>query len=288
MQCKKSKNTLIPDNTPPDYKAIPTIRIENYVNRVFIDLLGREATNSERGLYTNYLKKYNLSLAARDTMIGTLQTDTQFRVGDSSYQHAAFQRIYDLSKARFLEGADDADIASFIGIIQFGIRVARLEGDSVAVYNGLDQIKKYENVLLSKYRFRKKSIGYSEMCAAMCNNPIYDEINMNSFNFVNASFDDLFRRAPSEQERNNAIEIIDKNIPKEILGKPASNKNEYLSVLTNSAEFFEAQIRWLFFILLQREAKTEEVGKYFSTFYQTKNMQTVQKEIMKTDEYAQF
>ena len=286
--CNKTEDILIPNNTPPDYKSVPTIKVENYVNRAFIDLLGREPTEVERMQYTNYLKLHELSMASRDTMLRELVFDANYRVGDSSYNHACFQRIYDLSKARFLEGASDGDIGQQIGILEFSITISRLNGDSVGVYAAKDAQKRFRDILESRWKYRLGIISYGEMCAYMINNPIYDQINMNSFNFVNASFDDLFQRQPVKDEFNAAYDIIDKNIPRQIFGNWAANKNEYLSVLTNTAEFYEAQIRWMYYVLLQREANTQEVINLFGNYSRTKNLQDVQIQIIKTDEYAQF
>lgn len=286
--CTKSEDILVPGNVPPDYKSVPTIKVENYINRLFIDLLGREATDSERIERTEFLKKAELGMDARIQIITELQEDSSYRVGDSSYRHAYYQRIYDISKARFLEGASDPDIAQFIGNLHFAIKIARLDGDSVAVYSALAAIETYDRILRSKREYRLGIIGYGEMCAAMMNNPIYDQINMNSFNYVNATFDDLYSRNPTQDEFNRAYDIIDKNQPRELFGKWAANKNEYCDVLTQSAEFYEAQIRWIYYVLLQRDATTQEVINLYSNFASTRNMQKVQLAILKSDEYAQF
>lgn len=288
VSCKKSETLIVGNNVPPNYKSVPTIKVENYVNRLYIDLLGREATDSERITRTELLKSKNLDEATRIQMITELQEDTTYHVGDSSYKHAYYQRIYDLSKARFLEGAADDEIAQFLGNLDFAIKVNRLNGDSIAVYAALDAKTKYENILKSKRLYRLGIITYAEMCAAMLNNSIYDQINMNSFNFVNASFNDLFGRNPTHDEFTRAYDIIDKNTPRELFGQWASNKNEYCSVLTNSSEFFEGQIRWMYYVLLQREATTQEVINLFTDYKNTKNLQKVQLEILKSDEYAQF
>ena len=288
LSCNKSEDILISGNTPPDYRSVPTIKVENYVNRYFIDLLGREPTDTERVYHTALLKRNKLSLAARDTLINILLYDTSYHIGDSSYRHACIQRIYDLSKARFLEGAGDDDIAQFIGNLEFSIIISRLNGDSVGVFAAKAEQKKYRDVLQSKWKYRKGIATYSNMCEAMLNNSIYDQINMNSFNYVNASFDDLFQRQPLKDEFSAAYDIIDKNIPRQIFGRWAANKNEYCDVLTHTPEFYEAQIRWIYYLLLQREAKTQEVINLLGNYIRTENMQEVQKAIVKTDEYAQF
>jgi hypothetical protein len=234
------------------------------------------------------LKSNGLAYSTRDSLIRILQWDSTFRLGDSSYRHAYSQRLYDVSKARFLEGASDPDIGQAIGSLRFGITVARLEGDSVRVYANLDAISKYSNVLISRQRYRLQEIGYSEMVACMINNPIYDGINMNSFNYVIASFDDVLRRNPTQDEFTRAYQIIDKNEPQEIFGVWAANKNEYAQALTQTDGFFEAQIRWSYFLLVQREPLTKELNQFLQPYLQNRRIEDVQRAIAITDEYAQF
>ncbi|MBS3913482.1 MAG: hypothetical protein KG003_03225 [Bacteroidetes bacterium] len=286
--CKKSESLTVDGNTPPDYHSVPTIKVENYVNRLFIDLLGREATNDERNSRTDYLKAEGLSMAAREKIILELQLDTTYHDGDSSYHHAYCQRIYDLSKARFLEGATDGEVGQFIGNLNFAIVVARLDGDSVAVYSYLAEKKRYEDIIHSKRRYRLGQITYADMAVPMIDNAIYDQINMGSFNFVNAAFDDLFTRKPTQEEFNRSYDVIDKNLPRDIFGLTASNKREFLIAMTTTSEFYEAQIRWEYYLLLQREASTQEVINLFNNYSKTKNLAAVQLAILKTDEYAQF
>jgi hypothetical protein len=286
--CTKSYDTLVDGNRPPNYGSIPTLKIDNYVNRLFIDFLGREATEVERNDWVFKLKSNGLAYSTRDSLIRILQWDSTFRLGDSSYRHAYSQRLYDVSKARFLEGASDPDIGQAIGSLRFGITVARLEGDSVRVYANLDAISKYSNVLISRQRYRLQEIGYSEMVACMINNPIYDGINMNSFNYVIASFDDVLRRNPTQDEFTRAYQIIDKNEPQEIFGVWAANKNEYAQALTQTDGFFEAQIRWSYFLLVQREPLTKELNQFLQPYLQNRRIEDVQRAIAITDEYAQF
>ena len=286
--CTKQDQVKVDGNIPPDYSGVPTIIVENYVNRLYIDLLGREATNVERNLFTDSLINNDLDTNTRKNLIKTLQYSTKYREGDSSYMHAWHERIYNLSKARFVDGADDGEFNRLVGNLSFGLKIARLEGDSVRVFQSLDAINNIRKVTLSKYRLRTGIIDYSAMCAAMLNNSIYDQINMNSFNFVNASYDDVLNRNPSGSELLEGIEIIDKNAPTKFFHSWASNKSEYCYVLTKANEFYEAQIRWMYYILLRRDAGTSEVADIYKTYRQSEQLQDVQLPICISDEYAQF
>ena len=62
FSCTESENIDINNNKLPKYKSISTLRIENYVQRMFIDLLGRESTNQERDSFTAQLKRADLKI----------------------------------------------------------------------------------------------------------------------------------------------------------------------------------------------------------------------------------
>ena len=286
--CTKTENIDLSNNKLPKYKSISTLRIENYVQRMFIDLLGRESTNQERDSFTAQLKRANLHDTCRRRLVRTLLYDTSYHIGDSSYRHAFAQRIYDLSKARFLEGASDPSIAQFVGNLDFAIAIARLEGDSTRVYLYYDYRKKYFDVLNSRILFKKNRIDYRQMTAAMINNPIYDGINMNSFNFVNAAFDNTLSRKPTVDEFNRSFDIIDKNLSRTLFGRWATNKNEFCEVLTESDAFHEGQIRWFYYVMIQREPTTAEVSNLFFSFVQSHRIEEILEILLITDEYAQF
>ena len=288
FSCTESENIDINNNKLPKYKSISTLRIENYVQRMFIDLLGRESTNQERDSFTAQLKRSDLLDSCRTRLVRTLLYDTTYHVGDSSYRHAFAQRIYDISKARFLEGASDPSIAQFVGNLDFAIAVARLEGDSTRVYLYYDYRKKYFDVLNSRILFRKNLIDYRQMTASMINNSIYDGINMNSFNFVNAAFDNVLSRKPTGDEFSRSFDIIEKNLSRSLFGRWATNKNEFCQVLTESDAFHEGQIRWFYYVMVQREPTTAEVSKLFFPFIKNHRIEEILETILITDEYAQF
>ena len=285
--CKK-KETFVPNNTAKPYENVSTVKLENYINRLYIDLLGREPLDNENIRDVAFLRAGDLSYDVRKQLITRLMTDTTYVVGDSSYKRAYYQRIYDLTKARLLEGASDDDFYEEIGPALFGIKSSRLLGDSIGVYAGFDVVNKCYNVLRSRRNYQYKNISINQMYAYMLNNTIYDRINMNSLNFVNASYDDLFFRFPTRDEFDIAYDIIESGKGGSLFGGFATNKSEYCTMLTNSREFHEGLIKWCYIILIGREPTTQETYNLFQDFYNTKDLQKVQTLILMTDEYAHF
>lgn len=288
VSCTKEETVIRSNNTPPKYSEVSTIMVENYVNRLFIDVLGREATDVERNQFVLALRKGKLNLNTRDSIVKTLQFDTTYSVGDSSYRKAYTTRIYNIGKSRFLEGAADMDIVQRSSNLGFAILVSQLDGDSVSMYYAINEKKKYDRVLISNYWFSRNRITYNQLCEYMLNNGIYDMINMGSFNFVNATFDDLYGRKPSNEEFNRSYQIIEKNNPQFIFNQVISNKNEFCKGITTNSGFYEAEIRWWYFQYIRMEINSSQLYPILAQYLKDESIENMQRKILISDEYAQF
>lgn len=288
QSCKKD-GEIIPGNNAPYYDGIPSVVIENYINRLFIDLIGREPLDVEMASELAALKTAELNSSARNVLINKLQTDATFIQGDSSYKHAYYIRFYELSKARMLEGASDYQIdQQFISILSFGVYADSISGDSFSMELGKQKIRLLEDVLAIPYDYRMGSAEIKDVYARLLNNAVYDEINMNTFNFLRASFDDLFFRFPTQSEFDKGYNMVEFDKPEILFGTSGQNKGDYVSIMVNSKEFYEGMIRWLYQTLLAREPSTTEVYNHMITFYQDHDVQKLQRAILITDEYANF
>ncbi len=285
--CKKDPD-IIPDNDAPYYSEVSDLLIENYINRVYIDQIGREPFDTEMAAELLTLKAADLSFEARDAMIIKLQTNTDFIEGDISYNHAYYNRLYEQGKSRFLEAASNAEIQEVMGPISAGILSDSLNGNWEGLAERYSLLSKLQAVLDSEEKYRTGEIGINEVCAAMVNNAVFDEIKMNTFNFVNATFDNLFFRYPTDVEFYAGFNIVEFNQPATILGYSAQNKDEYVEILTNSQEFYEGMIVWSYQLMLAREPSTAETNTLMTDFYADHDLQKVQRAIMITDEYAHF
>ena len=286
--CTEREEVVQKDNEPLDVHRVSTIKVKNYVNRTFIDIIGRNPTDEEMDSIVTDLETRNLSKEARIEFINRLQTDNSFRIGDSSYQKVYYQRIYDMVKSKLLEGADDSEFRRIIGNNNFAVKVARLEGDSIRVFRALDRISTAQEVLNSKGEYRYGLIKINDMFARMANNSIYDVINMNTFNFINATFDDYFYRFPTQEEFDIAFDIVQNNEAGFLFDQYASNKAEYCQVLVNSDEFYVGLINWTYNNLLSRNPNAQEVNNLYDSLRATANLQWLQYTVASTDEYANF
>ena len=111
---------------------------------------------------------------------------------------------------------------------------------------------------------------------------------MNTFNFVNASFDNMFYRFPTEAEFDAGYDMIENNNPAIIFGESGQNKQDYIQILVKSREFYEGLEKWMYNSLMQREPSTQEIMNEMEDFFFDHDVQKVQRHLIRTDEYANF
>ena len=285
--CEK-ETIIIPNNNAPNYDEIPTILLENYVNRLYIDLIGREPLDEEMNLDVQFLRDNNVTIESRDTLISKLQFDTTYVEGDISYKNAYFHRLYEMVKVRMIEGASNAYIENEMGIFLFFYEVDSLAGNLIGAHNNLINYYRLKDIIDSESLFYNNFIDIKEMHRRMLNNAIYDQINMNTFNFVNAAFDNLLFRYPTQNEFNCSYSMIEDEIPQIVLGFSGSNKDDLINIICNSREFYEGIIHWSYLTLLARVPSTIETDYLMNDFYISCDFHKLQRYIMKTDEYAHF
>ena len=188
--CKREDN-IIPNNNAPYYGEIPTLLLENYVNRCYIDLLGREPLDDEMIEDVQFLRDNEVTIDSRDQLLYKLQFDTTFIEGDSSYNQAYFHRFYELVKVRLIEGAANSYINSENANWLFEYEKDSIAGNMINAYKRLLEYNKLNDILKSEKQYRNGVISVSEYHRRMVYNSIYDDINMNTFNYIK-HFDNLF------------------------------------------------------------------------------------------------
>ncbi|NNC96052.1 MAG: hypothetical protein HKN92_10855 [Chitinophagales bacterium] len=286
--CKQDE-VLIPGNNPPGSNAVSSIIIENYVNKCFIDLLGREPIDDEMVQESSLIKEGGLADSVKLALVQKLQFDSNWVEGDSSYHIAYNRRLYDISKVRMVEGISDGDLNTSIGIFSFQLESDSLSGDSAGVARWRDEIKELRRVLRLQYQFRSYKISISEVFRRLIDNSVYDEINMNTFNFINATFDNLYYRFPTTDEFDNSWTMIEDNSSVILLGRNGHNRGDYMDIVTSSEEFYEGLIRWQFETLMGREATADESLTLLKLLLQEGyTFQQLQQYIMIDEDYSNF
>ena len=287
LSCKKDVE-IIADNDAPYYGELPTLLLENYVNRLYIDLIGREPLDDELDKDVQFLRDKEVTLESRGDLIKKLQFDTSFVEGDSSYKFAYYHRMYDMLKVRLLEGASNGYIGSELNNHYSAYILDSVNGKMLNANKKLLKYHTLNNVLKAELQYYNGEIEINEVHRRMIFNTVYDAINMNTFNFINAAFDNLLFRFPTEYEFYEVYKMIEDNTAQIVLGGSANNKGDFTHLICNTKEFYEGTIVWCYGTLLARNPTTEETAFLMDTYILDKDFQKVQRFIMKTDEYAHF
>ena len=286
--CKKASSDLYTDNDAPAFSKVSSVKVRNFVNRPFIDLIGREPSDVEMDLTTAAVQSGNANTDSRAALVEKLMRDTTFRSGDTSYTMAYHKRIYDLGKIRFLEGVSQAQLNQQADIYRSSAISDSLGGNLSGYQQNTAKYQLLVNVLLSSSRYLNGEITLQQQYAAMLNNGIYDIINMNSFNFVNACYNDLFYRFPSGAEFNIGYAMVEDNVPGALYNQTGQNKQDFVTILTSGQECKEGIIVWSYQTLLARNPSSAELYDEMLKFGLDNDLKGLQKRLIITNEYANF
>ena len=286
--CQEDEIVVVPDNQPPQGQYVSTVQIENYIQRCFIDLLGREALDEEMDFYFNLLKTNELSSESRDAMLLDLQQDTSYRQGDSSYRHAYSQRIYSLGKGRMLESVENDYIYQEMGQLQNDLSGAINNGDSSLAAFFRERIQDAQAVLNIPKDYRLGLLTIDSMHVRLMDNLVYDQINMGTFNFVISAFDNLLYRYPTDAEYEAGYTMVEDNVSTILMGQSGTNRGDFIRIMTEGQAFYQGMIMWTFKTLLLRDPTPNELSFYIASYFVDKDFEKLQRAIMSTDEYANF
>lgn len=269
-------DTTITGNDPPPYSGVSDVQINSYINRFYIDLVGRAPTQDELNSNREYLENNQLNEAAKDTLIRQLMETKAY-----------YDVLFSLTSADFINGTDSAAIAQeikLVNLIYHFDSVAGLVENFIYYQYELDRLYNLQHITDD---FRNGTVTLNEYYAAFLNNYFYDMINMGSENFVKGSFSDLYRRSPSQSELISGTTIVDGN-PAIIFQQDGNSKGDFITIATTTGEFYQGLVIKSYNQLLLRDATSQELAEGTVALQQSKNYPAFQKKLIKTAEYAGF
>ena len=269
--CQKD-DIIIQDNTAPPDSTISTLILENYVAKCYISLLGRDPSDTEEQTAIQLLRQNNLSIASRKQMIDVILSDIEYRDKILEYNsikllNAPFDTI-EIQTQLFIYNnlVNDPEYAPFLDIIQ-------------AIIDNLETLESTPD------DFRNGIIRMQEMHRRLVTNDIYDQINMGSFNFVLSMYNHFLFRDPTGEEHDAGISMVD-GFNAVIFYETGNSKTQFIDIFLNSDDYFEGQVRELYFRYLFREPTSEEQSYHAVRYRDSGDFDRLQKDILSTDEFA--
>lgn len=281
IACKKTEiqevheTYLIEGNDPPNYNGVTSLQVQNYVGRVYIDLLGEQPAVDVLQEKVTALQNANLSMESREAFISELMEDEEYYVN-----------VYNYTAVQFINGVPRTEIQEQIDVFEFVIQQYYDQGE-VQLAQFLEyEVQKLQSLVDADTEWAEGNISLNEFYGRFCYNGIYDEINMGSENMVISCFENLFGRYPTNSELENGVAMVD-GISTILLQQNGNSKTDFVHIVTHTSEFYLGRVFEQYQRLLTRspEPVEEQSG---STLLATEGLQAFQTSILITDEYAGF
>jgi hypothetical protein len=276
----EQEQVVIDGNEAPPYSEITTVQIQSYVNKLYIDLLGREPDLAELEGRSATLKAAGLTTEARSTL-----------VSDLINQPAYYARFWEIYRRAYLNGVSDNLIQQQRGAFQFAYDDLSQNTDPNSIAYAsfiLLELEKIDLLLSANEDYENGTIAINEFMARIAFNNICDEINMGAENMVLACFENFLKRQPTIAELTAGVEMVDANQSAQLLLQDGNDKNDFVNIITSNPEFYQGLVFDIYQQLLVREPTSTEMVNATENLLQNKNYQAIQQTLTTTDEYAGF
>ncbi len=269
-------DTTITGNDPPPYNGISELQIKLYINKLYVDLIGRQPSSLELSIQFDFLKTNHLSISSRENVVSQLLNTTDF-----------YNRLFDITSADMTNGIDSVDIADATTQFYYFIYFDSLNGLSQNLPYYYAELLRLNAISSCKTELKNNTINLREFYRRFVDNYFYDQVNMGTENFVIGSFDDLYLRTPTASELQNASAMVD-GASTTLFDQSGTNKGDYEIIIVNSPEFTEGFIRKCYIQFLLRNPTSGEMGLETQTLNVSLDWKTLIKKLVSTDEYAGF
>ena len=270
------ENLIIDNNTPPENNNVSTLQLNNYLNNIYIDLYGRAPTEGELAADRDFLRDNGITEEARGVLIEQMM---------ESYEY--YKNINVLTNQKMLVDVDSITVIYKIELYEYFIELNNLGGDTLTNPFWEYEIYKLQQLLTAPVDLYNGTIGIDEYMARFIYNAFYDEVNMGTLNFVIACFENLFGRAPTDEELDDGIRMVD-GASSQLFLIDGSSKEDFIAIATTHPEFYQGQVFEAFTTLLARDPDSYEMNLYTNMMMESNHFNEVKRLILQSEEYAGF
>lgn len=261
---------VIPGNEAPPDQTIEDVTIRNYVNRVYVTVLGREAETTELEGEFNLLRSNNLSMQSRLQFLGDVFAESEYR-----------PHLYDRERLELLNNLDTAEINNQIFVFNY------ILGDTSFQY--LWEQAEYELARLDSLNavpndLAANTLSFENLQRRCIDNYFYDQINMGTENFVVSCFQHFLDRYPTDYELTQSKNMVN-GAPAIVFLQSGQSKTDFMNIFLSSTNYKEGLVLNLYRRFLLRAPTSVEMGNATAAYQLTYDYEQMQKDILATNEY---
>lgn len=268
--CEKSELERVGGNIAPPDTTVEVNIYEDYVNKTYILVLGREPSALEFEKAVDSLKVHGLDESSRYNFLNTV-----FSLSDYKWRQVEKWR------SQLLGSVDSIDIITRIAIFEFFLNDSTYISDWPVLQVEQDRLDTLYN---ASYDYVAGAISIRKMQSHMLNNLFYDEINMGPDNFVISSFQHFLDRNPTLIEQTSGVGMVSGSNAVLFL-KAGASKEDYLNIFFNSDDYFEGAVIRVYKDYLLRAPGSIEMSTAALKYKSTLDFEAVQKDVLVTDEF---
>jgi hypothetical protein len=270
FSCNKTEDIIVDKNVPPPDHTIDSSTIQIYVNKAYINILGREPLAAEKSAAISQLSGSNFSEANRKTFIRSL-------IAKPDYHRNQFN----IARVEYLQNLDSVEIEKQIYLFQLLLS----QPQYAPFYDVLNyEIARMQALKTTVNDLEAGTLTRKGMLQRCVNNYFYDQINMGTENFVVSTFQNFFFRYPTTAELTSGKTMVD-GINSTLFLQIGKTKADYINIFFNTDDYYEGQVRYIFKKYLFREPSSAEIN-YYAGVYKFSDYSTLQQEFFATNEYA--
>ena len=269
FSCSKDSTELIPNNVaPPDYTVDRVIK-ENYINKLYISMLGREPNTNEFNLARNLLGD-EVTQESRELLVESVQAKEEY-----------YDNMFNIIRQDLINGVDTNQI-----------REDYIDGFEEALENSDDpfEIQEIEEGLVKLYLLYNSTDDLKSNDAtiteiqARCVEISFMTKLIGSFNYVVSIYQNFLHRYPTEYEIENGVNMLDDE-QAVCFGGNGNSKSDFNDLFFNHDGYYEGQVINIYNIILFRDPSSSESYELTTLFKNDKDYKELQKRILITDEY---
>lgn len=269
-------NQIIDENIAPPYDGVTSVEVDNYVNKVYIDLYGREPLDSELEFSTAMLKDGGLTPEVRELFLDDIQSSAEY-----------FTRFWEIYNQAYLQNVTEDYINFQIILYTQAYNDELQNGNTAFAQRIMQEIIRFEKLRDAPADYENGLIDIKEFFRRIADNGVYDEINMGSENFVISCFEHFFKRFPTEAELPAAVTMVD-GFAAQILLEDGNNKADFLDIILSNGEFYQGLVFDIYQQLLSRIPDSAEMGESTLELTEFGSYQSIQRKLMISEDYAGF
>lgn len=268
LSCTKQELKLNDGNIAPNERPITQELKKNYINRLYIGLLGRKSLSSE--------EQAGLQILDSDAN----RSDRRWLIASIVDQPEFVYNLFNTQSSELIAAIDTGTIADDIADVQRNLAFA--SGDLRDYYLAqLYRLQALEDIFPA---LLADSLGLKELHQRMVNTPYYDDLNMGTENFIVSCFQSFFSRYPTNVELGNASDMVD-GVSAILFLEAGSHKEDFIDIFFNSNEYFEGQVRNYYQKFLFREPSTFESQRDADLYRADENFKNFLLILLSSDEY---